>query len=46
MLTLNKPTTIDHDIVVVCVWMATKQTPPKTELEFNENLSLMEKVPS
>jgi hypothetical protein len=45
MLTLNKPTTTDRGTVVVYVWMATKRTLPKNELEFNENLSLMEYVP-
>lgn len=45
MLTLNKPMTIDGGTVVVYVWMATKQTLPKNELEFNENLSLMGNVP-
>jgi len=45
MLILSKPTTTDRGTVVVDVWMATKQTLPKTELEFSENLSLMENVP-
>jgi len=40
MLILNKPTTTDRGPVVY-VLMATKQTLPKTELEFNENLPLM-----
>jgi hypothetical protein len=36
--------TTDRGTVVVYVWMATKQIPPKTELEFNESLSLMDNV--
>jgi hypothetical protein len=39
MLTLNKSITTDCGAVVVYVWMATKRTLPKSELEFNENLS-------
>jgi len=44
MLILNKPTSTDRGTAVLYVWMATKQTLPKTELEINENLSLMKNV--